>query len=109
MLKNAWTEKVEAQQAEISKLRATVLHKEKLIDAMRTALKAREKLIENTLNELTQEKKANQSWHEFAHGACAELKKWREIAGDNKDEEENPYLLHGEELARAEQARKEGR
>ena len=82
MVKNGWTEKVEAQQTEISKLRAMVLHKKNLIDAMRIALAAREKLIETTLNELTQEKKANQSWIEFAHHSCAELKKWRELAGE---------------------------
>jgi len=86
MVKNGWTEKVARQREEIEKLQAAVRHKANLIDAMRTALQAREKLIETTLNELTQEKKANQSWIEFAHSACAELKKWREIAGKEKED-----------------------
>ena len=81
-IKNGWTEKVVRQREEIEKLQATVRHKSNLIDAMRIALKDREKLIETTLNELTQEKKANQSWIEFAHHSCAELKKWRELAGE---------------------------
>jgi len=81
MVENGWTEKVARQREEIERLQAVVLHKENLIAAMRIALKDREKLIETTLNELTQEKKANQNWIEFAHYTCAEVKRWREIAG----------------------------
>jgi len=86
MVKNGWTEKIKEQGDYIERLRTAAQHRENIIDAMRIALKDREKLIETTLNELTQEKKANQSWIEFAHSACAELKKWREIAGKEKED-----------------------
>jgi len=86
MFKNAWTEKVEEQRLEIEALRATVRIRENVIDAMKIAFNAREKLIADLLTELVAEKKANQSWHEFAHHACMELKKWREIAGKEKEE-----------------------
>ena len=78
---NGWTEKVREQREEIEKLRAKVLHKENLLDAMRVALAAREKTITFTLADLAAEKKANLSWVEFADHACMELKDWREIAG----------------------------
>ena len=81
MVKNGWTEKVREQQEEIKRLRAQVLHKENLIDAMRVALAARETTINFTLADLAAEKKANLSWVEFAHHAYMELKDWREIAG----------------------------
>ena len=99
MVKNGWTEKVARQREEIERLQATVRHKSNLIDAMRIALKAREKLIENTLNELTQEKKANQSWHEFAHHACMELKKWREIAEENDPDDGSVWYGTIEDVA----------
>lgn len=81
MFKNAWTEKVEEQRLEIEALRATVRIRENVIDAMKIALKTREKLIEDTIINLVEEKKANLNWQAFAHKACAELKMWREFAG----------------------------
>jgi xylose isomerase len=51
----------------------------KTIEAMRTALKTREKLIEDTIADLVAEKRANLWWCEFAHKAVAELAKYREL------------------------------
>jgi len=81
MFKNAWTEKVEDQRLEIEALRATVRIRENVIDAMKIALQTREKLIEDTIINLVEEKKANLNWTEFAHKSITELQKWREIAG----------------------------
>jgi len=82
MIKNGWTERVEKDAVEIRKLKSRVAHKDNLIDAIEIALATREKLIEDTLENLVEEKRANLRWEEFAHNAMVEMKRYREMLID---------------------------
>ncbi|MBA7525251.1 hypothetical protein ES705_17402 [subsurface metagenome] len=57
-------------------------HREDLIDALKVALAARDKLAMEAIDDLTQEKKINLRWEKFAHDAMAEQAKLLKILTD---------------------------
>ena len=79
MIENEWTERIKKDAEEISKLKSRVAHKDNLIDALKIALATREKLIEDTLENLVEEKRANLRWEAFAHSAIAEMERYRDL------------------------------
>ena len=114
MKENGWKERVVALQSRAQLFEAEIADLKNVIDAMRKAIKARDELCNALTEDLTAEKKQNLRWEKFAHAAMkqqAELLGKLEAAGigHGDEEEENPYILHGEELERTIQARKEGR
>jgi uncharacterized damage-inducible protein DinB len=81
MIRNGWTEALEKQRAEIATLREKVLRQDNLLEAMKETLKARERMINDTITELSDEKRANLNWQDFAHKAVSELRRYRELCG----------------------------
>ncbi|MDP8275163.1 MAG: hypothetical protein RAO92_02040 [Candidatus Euphemobacter frigidus] len=100
MVENEWTERVEKDAEEIRVLKSRVAYKDNLIDAVKIALAAREVLIEDTIEELREEKRANLRWEEFAHNAMAEMKRYRDLLTDcGMDPEEiKEKISQGKEL-----------
>ena len=99
-IKNGWTEKIKELAGELQNLRGRLISKDSIIDAMRIALAARDKVMGNIILDLTQEKQANLRWEEFAHSAIAECKKHRDMLIDcGMDPEEiKERISHGRKL-----------
>ncbi|MCK9560148.1 MAG: hypothetical protein M0R44_06845 [Candidatus Marinimicrobia bacterium] len=94
MVQNGWTESFEKQRAEIATLREKVLRQDNLLEAMKETLKARERMINDTITELSDEKRANLNWQDFAHKAILELRRYRTLAGLTEDQDGIAPLLH---------------
>ena len=97
---NEWTGRVEKDAGEISALKLMVAYNANLFDAMQNALAAREKIIEDIIKNLEEEKSANLRWEEFAHNAIAEMQRYREllIAAGMDPEEIKKKISQGKEI-----------
>lgn len=63
---------VERQAKEIKGLRMAAHTRERNIESMQNALKARDELCNHLIDDLVQEKKVNLRWEKFAHDAMAQ-------------------------------------
>ncbi len=68
----AYVARIEGLNNTIMDMKRKALEKNTLIDAMKIALAARDKLVAAAINDLTQEKQANLRWEKFAHDAMAQ-------------------------------------
>jgi len=99
-MKNEWTERIVRDMGETRSLKIMVEYNDNLIDAMKNALAAREKIIEDTIKNLEEEKSANLRWEEFAHSAITEMQRYREvlIAAGMDPEEIKKKISQGKEI-----------